>query len=1254
MKMTTESKHETVPTEMSGLCEKDNLQATQEREDRKIDWESFSDVNPNIKALIDYWTHRHDQTVSFGGQQVESDLGFYSDLKNQYLPFLTPVQTEFELTPQIRTGALSTAPMVGYPSHIFTVGSSDEIDKRQKIPPVSKEAEKYNKLIQQSIKKEKERLLQFKNDYALKGYTDWESFCREIAAKTRRPDLYNKAIKLAEVAAPFRDRIQDKPRCAKILRRSGEEIDISEYIMVDLPRTRRDGKDKKPAEKGDGDEEDPKTRFVMTHLKDQHGSGQGRKDPSEDTQKLFDTKNLIDFSDEEEGEERARLAIQLSILDPDMDFEEERLLYAQSFLEQSLEETNPKVAVKHIKKACNLLKLKNPLWYQGYLPGGKMLWGGVKMGKYEYRTTKMHKTPEEALSDAATDLAFTLLNECRLFGLRKAGTSYGISVEQNILSKGKKDSVVVEESGAREEFFVALENFCAPAQLEGIRTSLSTDVVPIYQVATCALFAHALELDFDVSGRWNSDIEDVMSDFWTLFIRYLEKLERIKGLPNQYSITVEPKGYVVQPHAEMPAPSKYIPTGYFSDLTKIGTENLQTLISSVRLNLPEVEGQQVLWAAQKFSTRGLTHACLTVPYMKLLFYYNTRFARGDYTSGTSPGIWTNLAEADFVKGTWWPLSPFNQVVWPVFQARIVTLADLCSYMAGKMGSTPGYEPDRLGKDVAVIPITKRMQFDLTWWVTAFMEYPINDFTQFIAMNRVNSGDEIGSGWGRPLTSATRIVGPATRALFVLVDELGSTSISKGSKDGYISSTYSINVWGATVSAHYSYLFGTDQVPTPITPSLDDFSQIPPLVAAITYMEGIISREDAELARDLLAAFSHLHTVAASTDLMAADRQKIRSPGQANLIGANLLAYHRAMTPENAEFCTGNHLVNAFKMHAISREDQRRLRHIHMYIPDGFWMANLFAFGGYIKAENPLLVPWGNFYHRLAVNSVALCHLNDMIDMKAGSTCLTLCPYMISRHLREYADIEEYSALIQTRNAILPQIQLLVNYDYVGSLRDSYISGFQNTYYDPGWDFAHINLGRPICYPLQISVLFGANFELGNLDSTIRCVNIFSEHRRTYDIEATVMGYRPDMSQSFANESRYWKQAYTALSQDRILPIWMDPSGRQWFLGHCCHLFLQSEAQRKTFSIPNTHEINRIWGYLRPFYEPDLTYHLEWHSNPTYWWRKSEFQSIIWGNVNNKDYVLVKPVRSIPYHVANLVDQQNRPAFLLKSRTKLNF
>jgi hypothetical protein len=575
-------------------------------------------------------------------------------------------------------------------------------------------------------------------------------------------------------------------------------------------------------------------------------------------------------------------------------------------------------------------------------------------------------------------------------------------------------------------------------------------------------------------------------------------------------------------------------------------------------------------------------------------------------------------------------------------------------MAGKMGCTPGYEPERLGKDVAIIPITKRMQFDLTWWVTAFMEYPINDFTHFIGMNRMDNNEEIGTGWGRPLTSATRIVGPATRALFVLVDELGSTSISKGSKDGYISSTYSINVWGANVSAHYSYLFGTDQVPTPITPSLDDFNRVPPLVAAITYMEGIISREDAELARDLLAAFAYLHTVSVTTDINAALRQRIRSPGQANLIGADIHpAYNRAMTEVALEFCTGNQLVNAFKMYAISRDDQRRLNQIHMYVPDGFWMANLFAFGGYIKAENPLLVPWGNFYHRLAVNSVALCHLNDMIDLKAGSTCLSLCPYMIPLYVGEYADIEEYSALIQTRNAILPQVQLLVNYEYTGTLRD-YFSGFRIAYTDPGWTQTTLNVGRPLCYPLQISVLFGANFELGNLDSTIRSVKVFSEYRRTYGTYGVVMAYRTDMSQTFANESRYWKQAFAALGQTRRLPTWYDPAGREWFLGICSHLYLQAEAQRRTFALSNTYAIGSLGEYLRPFYEPDLTYHLEWHANPTYFWNKSVFQSIIWGNVNNTNYVLVKPVRSIPYHMANLVEHQNRPTFLLRSKTRLNF
>jgi hypothetical protein len=572
-----------------------------------------------------------------------------------------------------------------------------------------------------------------------------------------------------------------------------------------------------------------------------------------------------------------------------------------------------------------------------------------------------------------------------------------------------------------------------------------------------------------------------------------------------------------------------------------------------------------------------------------------------------------------------------------------------------MGSTPGYEPERLGKDVGIIPVTKKMQFDMTWWVTAFMEYPLNDFTQFITMNRMDNDVKVGYGWGRPLTSATRIVGPATRALFVLVDELGGTSISKGSKDGYISSSFSINVWGVTVSAHHNYLFGTDQVPTPLTPSLDDFDRVHPLVAAITYMEGIISREDAELARDLLAAFSHLHTVAVSTDIVAGSREKIRSPGQANLVGAHLgREYNRPMNPDNVEFCTGNHLVNAFKMYAISREDQIKLRQIHMYVPDGFWVANLFAFGGYIRAENPLLVPWGNFYHRLAVNSVALCHLNDMIDIKAGSTCLTLCPYMVPHYIGEYSDIEEYAAIVQTRNIILPQIQLLVNYDYTGTLRDSYIQGFEDTYPSPSETQINVHIGRPICYPLQITILFGSDFELGNLDSTIRSVNIFSEYRRTYGYHGALMGYRPDMSQAFANESRSWKQAYAALDQFRKLPTWLDPSGREWRLGNCSHLFLQAEAQRRTFAIPLTHNIEAVATYLRPFYEPDLTYHLEWHSNPTYWWSKSEFQAIIWGNVNNKNYVLVKPARSIPYHVANLIDQQNRPAFLVKSRAKLNF
>jgi hypothetical protein len=488
-----------------------------------------------------------------------------------------------------------------------------------------------------------------------------------------------------------------------------------------------------------------------------------------------------------------------------------------------------------------------------------------------------------------------------------------------------------------------------------------------------------------------------------------------------------------------------------------------------------------------------------------------------------------------------------------------------------------------------------------------------------------------------------------------VDELGGTSISKGSKDGYISSTFSINVWGATVSAHYNYLFGTDQVSTPLTPSLDDLDKVPPLVAAITYLEGLISREDAELARDILAAFSHLHTVAVSTDLIALGGDRIRSPGQANLVGAHLdMEFNRPMTPDNAEFCTGNHLVNGFKMHAISREDQIRLRQIHMYVPDGSWIANLFVFGGYIKAENPLNVPWGNFYHRLAVNSVALCHLNDMIDIKAGSTCLTLCPYMTPQYVGEYSDIEEYGALVQTRNTILPQVQLLVNYDYTGTLRDSYVYGFENTYTTPGRREVHTFVGRPICYPLQISVLFGSDFELGSLDSTIRSVNMFSEYRGSYGNCGTLMGYRPDMSQTFANESRYWKQAYAALTQFRAFPTWSDPGGREWKLGNCCHLFLQAEAQRRTFSIANTHGIESIAEYLRPFYEPDLTYHLEWHSNPTYWWGKKEFQAIIWGNVNNTNYVLIKPVRSIPYHVANLIDQQNRPAFLLRKINKLNF
>jgi hypothetical protein len=529
-----------------------------------------------------------------------------------------------------------------------------------------------------------------------------------------------------------------------------------------------------------------------------------------------------------------------------------------------------------------------------------------------------------------------------------------------------------------------------------------------------------------------------------------------------------------------------------------------------------------------------------------------------------------------------------------------------------------------------------------------MEYPLNDFTHLITMNRMDNDEEVGVGWGRPLTSATRIVGATTGALFVLVDELGGRSISKGS-------TFSIDVWGATVSAHSNYLFGTGQDSMPLTPRIDDFDKVPPLVAAITYMEGIISKEDAELARDLLAVFSHLHTVAVSTDLIATNREKIRSPGQANLLGAHVNpTYNRPMNPDTSEFCTGNHLVNAFKMHAISREDQIKLSHIHMYVPDGFWMANLFVFGGYTKAENPLLVPWANFYHRLAVNSVALCHLNDMIDIKAGSTCLTLCPYMMSHYVREYLDIEEYTSLVQTRNTILPQVELIINYEYTGTLRNSYIYGFEKTYRSPGRSEVHVHVGRPICYPLQISVLFGSDFELGNIDSTIRSVNIFSEHRRAYGKYGTLMGYRPDMSQAFANESRYWKQAFAALGESRAFPTWLDPSGREWKLGNCSHLFLQAETQRRTFSIPNTRSLERIGEYLRPFYEPDLIYHLEWHSNPTYWWNKKEFQSLIWGNINNKDYVLIKPVRSIPYHMANLIDQQNRPTFLVRSRRKLNF
>jgi len=1013
-KMTTENKSDTVPTETLGLNERDNFSDTTRDEERTIDWESFCDVNPNIQALLDYWKHRHDRTVSYGSQKIESDLNFSDDLKNQYLPFLTPIQTEFEETPEIRSAALSTAPLVGYASHICTQGSSEENDKKQMVPPVDKEAKRYNTRIQQAIKEEKEILLRFKKEYVQKGYHDWNSFCREVAAKSRNPELYDISTKMAEVVAPFRDRIQD-------------------------------------------------------------------------------------------------------------------------------------------------------------------------------------------------------------------------------------------------QFFVALEEFCAPLRLDGIRSALSTNVVSIYQIATIAVFAQALQLNFDVSKRWNDESETVMADFWAAFIEYLDKQGKSKGSPVFHSIPMTAKGYVIQPHAGMPAPSNYLPTGYFSDLTKIGTENLQTLISSVRLNLPEVEGQQVLWAAQRFSIHGLTHACLTVPYMKLLFYYNTRFARGDYTSGTSPGIWTNLARKRFAKGVWWPLSQSSQTVWPVFQSRIVTLADLCSYVAGKMGVTPDYEPERLGKDIAVIPVTKRMQFDMTWWVTAFMEYPLNDFTHFITMNRMDNNEEVDYGWGRPLTSATRIVGPATRALFVLVDELGSTSISKGSRDGRVSSAFSIDVWGTTVSAEHNYLFGTDQVSARLNPSIDDFDKVPPLIAAITYMEGIISKEDAELARDLLAAFSHLHTVAVSIELTSSSRYKIRSPGQANLVGAQIdQVYNRPMTPDNGEFCTGNHLVNAFKMYAISREDQIKLRQIHMYVPDGFWMANLFVFGGYTKAENPLTVPWNSFYPRLAVNSVALCHLNDMIDIKAGSTCLTLCPYMITQYVREYSDLEEYMSLIQTRNTILPQVQLLANYEYTGTLRDSYVRGFQDTYISADRSEPHLYLGRPICYPLQISVLFGSDFKLGSLDSTIGAVNIFSEHRRTYGKYGTLMGYRSDMSQTFANESRYWKQAYAALGQNRRLPTWLDPRGQEWKLSNCTHLFLQSEAQRRTFSIPNTSGVQKLSEYLRPFYEPDLTYHLDWHSNPIYWWGKDEFQSIIWGNVNNKNYVLIKPARSIPYHVTNLIDQQNRPSFLVRSKQKLNF
>jgi hypothetical protein len=255
---------------------------------------------------------------------------------------------------------------------------------------------------------------------------------------------------------------------------------------------------------------------------------------------------------------------------------------------------------------------------------------------------------------------------------------------------------------------------------------------------------------------------------------------------------------------------------------------------------------------------------------------------------------------------------------------------------------------------------------------------------------------------------------------------------------------------------------------------------------------------------------------------------------------------------------------------------------------------------------------------------------------------------------EYSDMEEYISLVQTRNTILPQIQLLSNYEYTGTLRDSYVQGFQDTYISKDRSESHLYLGRPICYPLQISVLFGSDFKLGSLDSTIRAVNAFSEYRRTYGKYGTLMGYRPDMSQTFANESRYWKQAYAALGQIRRLPTWLDPRGQEWKLSNCSHLFLQAEAQRRTFSISNTSGVQKISEYLRPFYEPDLTYHLEWHSNPTYWWGKAEFQSIIWGNVNNKNYVLIKPARSIPYHLANLTDQQNKPSFLLRSKPRLNF